>query len=688
MNVCRIMRFLALVVLVCVCLLSAPTKGDEADVAVHGGAEVLPSDEVVTKTLTAEEDATITQIVSKLAQTETELAASKEKEVALLEKLTAAARVEVEHATLKVQFDAMAAELAALKAKPAPEPVEQVTVTVKDPATEAELAELKAQHGRLQEEAAALKQKVAALEVEAAKPAPEPVKEQVTVTVKDPATEAELAELKAQHGRLQEEAAALKQKVEALEVEAAKQAPEPVKEQVTVTVKDPATEAELAELKAQHGRLQEEAAALKQKVSELKREVEAAASAGKPKLSNRKDASAPPSKAGGADGDGSFSGLKELEEFGVFLRGKFDTFMADVYASPTYAQVSASAGPFLGQMHAAVAAQYKHASRFVLKVALPYLRNDLGPQLQAFYVHKVVPFAADVRTFVVRSYTAARPHVVEAARTAHAFVLHTVIPAYDKHMRPSVAAFYTDVVVKPYHAHVKPTVDTVWNDHVAPWYHTNLAPHVATASAATTTFYRTHLRKHVEPVWNTASRHVNKWVYKAADLLDAETLADNASFLLSDVYHLAMLAHETATAAMRRHPTMRAVFGKDLETGISVVEYGVILVVLIVLRPVIIAVLRPVLYVVFSPVLLLWWLFFGGKRVPRPARKAPNSSNSSSNSKGSGGNGARYPDEAYPPSAAGKPTRPPRSSINPQPAGPTFVGSPVPYQSNGDHDNT
>ena len=508
--------------------------------------------------------------------------------------------------------------------------------------------------------------------------------------VKDPATDAALVELKAQHGRLQEEAAALKQKVVALET---KPVPEPVKEQVMV--KDPATEAELVELKAQHSRLQEEAAALKQKVGELQREAQSAASAGKPKLSNRADAPASAKKAAEKKADGadssSFSGLKELEEFGVFLVGKYDAFMADVYASQTYAQVAASAGPMLEQAHTALVAQFKLGSRFIFKVALPYLRNDLGPQLAAFYVNKVVPFAADAQKFALQCYTAARPHALEAARAAHAFVVHTAVPAYEKHVRPPVVAFYTDVVVGSYNTHVKPTVDVAWREHVAPWYQANLAPHVATASSATAKFYRTHLRKHVEPVWNTASRHVNKWLYKAADLLDGEMLADNAAFLLSDGYHLAALAHETATAALRRHPTMRAVFGKNLEAGISLVVYGVVLLVLILLRPVVFAVLRPMLYIVFSPFLLVWWLVFGGKRVPRNARKAPaatRSTHSSSSSSSSGNERARYSDEAYPPSAAGKPDRPPRSSINPQPAGgPAFIGSPVPYHSTtGDHD--
>lgn len=512
-------------------------------------------------------------------------------------------------------------------------------------------------------------------------PPPEPV----TITEKDPATEAAL--LKAT-----DELNAVKRELKEVEAAAAAAAAASSAAAAAAASAIPDTSAadKLSEALSTC-RMESEAVAVELqsktvRVEELENETAALKASSKPTLSNRKDDSTGKSGGDGDDGEDSLS----LEGFMIFLRGKYDTFMADVYASPVLAQVTATFQPM-----------YLDARHYVVDVIVPYCRDDLVPLLRTFYVTRFVPFVTDTSKLMARTYAIARPRVVQAIESGRAFVTDVAMPAYRQHVVPPL--------VEMYKTNVEPTVDNV----IIPWYTANITPHVTTATTATDTFYKTHLRRHVQPTLDLVWRKLNYVTYKVLNFFDAENLYDQVILLWEDVSNLAQLAHNAFTSYLRAHPVMRKMCGKNLESAIMVLEYSCALLVVLVLRKLILFLVRVVLLVVLSPLMAVFWVWsgvrrvvFGKRNLRAPKKAAPQSKYAStgtahaapspqgrSSSHTSGARGEPDGDSAgagsYPPSAVSKPSRPPRSSTPHAGSAAAFVGSPVPQHSNShsnDHD--
>lgn len=620
-----------IVVVLCILLVKANDVPDATlegvEVTVDGSIETTISDIVGAEsksTRSLEQDEEAAALMRSMAKQ------LEDKEAALLTAKTEIVRMAAERAKLHTAFEQTKTELDRVKSIPAPEPV---TITEKDPATEAALLkatdELNAVKRELKEVEAAAAAAAAASSAAAAA---------VASAIPDTSVTDKLSEA-----------------LSTCRIE---------------------SEAVTAELQSQTVRL-----------VELENETAALKASSKPTLSNRKDDSTGKSAGDGDDGEDSLS----LEGFMIFLRGKYDTFMADVYASPVLAQVTATLQPM-----------YLDAPHYVVDVIVPYCRDDLMPLMQTFYVTRFVPFVADTSKLLARSYAIARPQVIQAIESGRAFVTDVAMPAYRQHVVPPL--------VELYQANVAPTVNNV----IIPWYTANITPHVKTATTATDSFYKTHLRRHVQPTLELVWRKLNYVSYKVLNFLDAENLYDQVVLLAQDAYNLTQLAHDTFTSYLRTHPVIRKMCGKNLESAITVLEYASALLVVLVLRKLIVFLVRVVLLVLLFPLLAVYWVWSGirrvifGKRNLRAPKKAASQTKYASTGtahaapspqgrSSSHSSGARYePDgdsasagSSHPPSAVSKPSRPPRSSTPHAGSAAAFVGSPVPQHSNShsnDHD--
>ena len=486
------------------------TEAVSEAVSLEGEGRIIEEKENITPTtLTDEEDATIRAIWAQLEEKDNELLAVKAQ----------AQQYQASEADLRAKLSSTAAVIE-------------------------EHAKLKSTLAQTQKELEEVKLKLGE------KPTVE------KVVVDNPATEEALQQWKERHHTMTEELNKVQRELEEAKAAAAAAV-------VPDTSAVDKLSSELSMCQSKGSGLIAELNKMNELVANLQAEIENLPKTAKvPKLSNRPQDDSP-KKTTTEDNEDINSSMPALDFNGliVFLQEKYTIFLSDLEKSPVLAQITAAVLPIYSDTQHYVSTIYSGAQRYVSKVLIPYLQKDLIPQIQKFYSKTLVPYLAQMIQKIAKNYEIIQPKVLKwlrkMERKVQKYVKTVVVPAYVNHVRPPVIEMYT--------THIKPTVDDV----IIPWYRAQVSPHIITATTAIQSFYHQHLQRHVEPVLDLVWRQGNLVLYKTMNFLDPENFVESVTFFATDVYQMGQLAHETFVTQMKLNPTMRALFGKHLNTVIQ-----------------------------------------------------------------------------------------------------------------------